>query len=101
MRTVVRMSGTISSSGFDSGDRFVVGTWATSPVGPTTDVMWARPDGRRVLLAPDDRTAAFVGAVYGFDETQIVPFETVGSVSPSELHLTAGPLRLRLNAGRR
>lgn len=97
---VVRMRGTISSCGFRSGDRFVVGRWDRSPIGPTVDVMWARPDGTRVLLAPDERTARYVTSVYEFDETEVVPFD-VGAASPSELHLTAGPLRLRLNAGPR
>ncbi|MFN8052197.1 MAG: hypothetical protein U0Q22_12205 [Acidimicrobiales bacterium] len=95
----VQMVGTIASCGFESGDRFVIGRWETSPVGPTVDVMWARPDGTRVLLAPDEPTATYVTSVYRFDEVRVVPFEDVGSNSPSELHLTAGPLRIRLNAG--
>lgn len=95
------MSGTISSCGFESGDRFVVGRWDRSPVGPTIDVMWARPSGERVLLAPDDRTARFVTSVYEFDDVRVVPFTSVGSASASELHLVAGPLRIRFNAGRR
>lgn len=96
-----RMSGTISSCGFESGDRFVVGRWDRSPIGPTLDVMWARASGERILLAPDDRTAAFVTAVYEFDDVRVVPFTHVGSTSASEMHLVAGPIRLRLNAGRR
>jgi hypothetical protein len=96
----VRLAGTISSCGFESGDRFVVGNWTNSPIGPTTDVMWARPDGERVLLAPDRRTADLVCAAYAFDDVRVVPFD-VGSASPSELHVAAGPVRLRLNAGRR
>lgn len=96
---LVSMRGTISACGFESGDRFVVGRWAESPVGPTVDVMWARPSGERVLLAPDDATLAYVTAVYEFDDARVVPFVDVGSNSPSEVHLEAGPVRLRLNAG--
>lgn len=63
------LEGTISSVGFESGDRFVIGDWKTSPIGPMVDVMWVKPDGTRVLMAADEQIAAFVGAVYEFDET--------------------------------
>lgn len=95
------MSGTISSSGFESGDRFVVGRWDRTPIGPTIDVMWARPSGERILLAPDRATASFVCAVYEFDDVRVVEFSDVSHDSPAEIHLRAGSLRLRLNAGRR
>ena len=93
-----RMRGTISSSGFASGDRFVVGHWRRSPIGPTVDVMWARPDGRRVLLGPDEATLEFVTAVYDFDETAVVPMSI--DASEHHLHLHAGSVELRLHAGR-
>lgn len=92
------MRGTITSSGFASGDRVVVGRWERSPVGATVDVMWAHPDGTRTLLAPDERTARFVTSVYEFDEVRIVPFET--RAGRRELTLRAGPLELELRAGR-
>lgn len=94
-----QLRGTITSSGFASGDRVVVGRWDRSPIGPTVDVMWARPDGTRLLLAPDARTAEFVTAVYDFDEVRIEPFEV--DAGPDHLHLRAGPLRLDLRAGPR
>ena len=65
------MEGLIGAAGFASGDRVVVGHWARSPIGPMSDVMWAEPDGRRVLYAPDDRVAAFVTAIYRFDEVVV------------------------------
>lgn len=40
-------------------------------------------------------------SVYEFDDERVVPFANVGSVSPAEVHITAGPLRIRLNAGNR
>jgi hypothetical protein len=46
--------------------RVVVGMWDESPIGPFADVMWAEPDGTRVLHA-GDRAARFVTAVYRFD----------------------------------
>ncbi|GIS41883.1 MAG: hypothetical protein Ct9H90mP14_3390 [Methanobacteriota archaeon] len=45
--------GRISSSGFASGDRIVIGDWKKSPLGAFTNVMGAQnPDGTRVLLSP-------------------------------------------------
>ncbi len=71
------MVGSIVSSGFASGDRVVVGHWSETPIGPLTDVMWAAPDGRRTLFVPSREAADFVGGVYEFDRTEVVPFEVV------------------------
>ena len=97
-RRLVRMDGTISSCGFRSGDRFVVGAWTTSPVGATVDVMWAAPDGTRTLLAPDDATAEFVTSVYRFDRVLVVPVAAIAT--PTSLELTAGTLDLHLRTAR-
>jgi hypothetical protein len=61
------------------------------------DVMWAQPDGTRVLLADRAETATFVSAVYGLDDVRVVPF----SVARDErgVDLTAGPLEISLRAG--
>lgn len=88
----------IASSGFASGDRVVVGWWSSTPVGPMADVMWARPDGERVLLAPDQGAAAFITAVYDFDRVEIVDLTAVGD--RRTLSLSAGDLDLNLRAGR-
>jgi hypothetical protein len=90
------MAGTISSSGFASGDRFVVGVWRSSPIGPTVDVMWARPDGTRVLLATDEQTADFVTSVYEFDEVEVTELHAVAD--PTHLLLRSDRLELRLEA---
>lgn len=92
------LAGAIWSAGFASGDRFVVGTWHQSPVGPFTDVMWATPTGERVLLASSEAAAAFICGVYEFERVELVPMEAKGS--GRELHLAAGPLRLWLRASR-
>lgn len=63
--------GHIAGVGTTSGTRIVVGRWHTSPWGPFADVMVERPDGHRILLAPDDRVAEFVAATYTFDEVRI------------------------------
>lgn len=74
----VHVAGTISSVAFESGDRFVVGNWAQSPIGPMFDVMWADPDGRRTLLVPDERIGGFITQIYDFDDLVVEPFEVVG-----------------------
>lgn len=89
--------GSITSAGFASGDRFVVGHWEASPLGPFTDVMWARPGGERVLLAPGEAAGRFVGAVYVFDAVEVVP--VAAGWSGAELGVAAGPVALRLRAG--
>jgi len=60
----------------------VIGTWRASPIGPLDDLMWARPDGRRILVAATDEGAGYVSGVYTFD------------------HVVVGPLDVRLD-GRR
>ena len=95
----MRLEGTIAGAGFASGDRFVVGLWDEGPLGRMTDVMWARSNGTRVLLAGSAEVAAFVGGVYEFDEIHVVPPELV-CVHPTRIELVAGTLRLELVAGR-
>lgn len=68
-------TGAIAGVGSTSGVRVVVGRWSDSPLGAFADAMLAEPDGTRVLLAPDDRVAAFVSATYQFERVRI------GSVS--------------------
>lgn len=84
------MQGVIASSGFTSGHRVVVGHWWRSPIGAFTDVMWAEPDGVKVLYVPDDRVGRFVTSVYRFDRIEIVPFRT-----------RSGPRSLTVEFGRR
>ena len=64
--------GRISSCGFSSGDRIVVGDWQKSPLGPFTNVMWAKPDGTRVLLSPSKEHADYVSTLYNFEAVHIV-----------------------------
>jgi hypothetical protein len=88
----------IVSAGFTSGDRFMVGHWASSPIGPLDDVMWARPDGERVLLASSEREADFICAVYRFDRVEAVPVAV--AAADGALALQAGGVELRVRAGR-
>lgn len=94
-----RFEGWIAGVGTAGGLRAVVGHWPSSPLGSFTDVMVERPDGRRILLAPDERVAGFVGATYTFDETRL------GSVTHTregaEHHVTSTDLDLTLRVGTR
>ena len=70
--------GRITSSEFESGDRIVVGAWKESPFGEFTDIMWAKPDGTRVLIAPNQEIADYVTAMYSFDEVLLEDIATTG-----------------------
>ena len=98
-KPVTRMEGTIAGCGFASGDRFVAGIWERGPLGAMDDLMWARPDGTRVLLAADQRIASYVGGVYRFDHVEVVGFD-VRESTPLRLRLRAGPVELDLEACR-
>ncbi len=62
-----------------------------------TDVMWARPDGERVLLAETPQVADFVTAIYRFDRVQLVPI--VVTFDGRCLDLTAGEVAVTMRAG--
>ena len=63
--------GRITSTGFSSGDRIVIGDWRESPIGSFTNIMWARPDGTRILLSPSDEHAKYVSELYNFESVEI------------------------------
>jgi hypothetical protein len=58
--------------------------------------MWASADGHRRLVAPDDAVAAFVSAVYHFDEIVVTPLSA--TVSGRSLSVDAPELSLSLRA---
>ena len=62
--------------------------------------MWARPDGRRVLVAPSEEAAAYVSGVYGFDEVVAGPLRV--TLEGRHLHVWAEGLgvELHLTGGR-
>jgi len=93
------LAGHIASAAFGSGHRFVVGLWHDSPLGPMSDVMWARPGGERVLLVDRPLAGEFISAVYRFDAIEQVTIDCRwdGPV----LRLRAGDLQLVLRTGRR
>lgn len=94
-----RFEGWIAGVGTAHGLRAVVGHWPRSPLGAFTDVMVERPDGRRILLAPDERVAAFVGATYTFDETRLGPVTCTAGIGHHRI--TSADLDLTLHVGAR
>lgn len=91
--------GWICGFGTPSGHRFVAGVWAQSPFGSFADVMWQRPDGRRVLLAPNKAVRDFVARTYRFDDAVVTPvfFSHVGPTWT----VRAEPVSLSITPGRR
>lgn len=85
-----KFDGRISSSGFESGDRIVIGDWLNSPLGTFTNVMWAQPDGKRVLLSPSEEHAEYVSQLYNFEEVNVV--EVNVKRHRRGIDVTAGPL---------
>jgi len=96
-RFVLRFHGRIAGFGTESGVRLVVGMWPRSPLGSFADVMVERPDGHRILLAPSDAVAEFVGATYTFDEVRIVPVSY--SKRGRRVSVDAGPLAASFDIG--
>ena len=94
---VTTFDGHIMGASFSTGDRLVAGRWFRSPFGAFADVMWCRPDGRRVLLAPDERVRDFVAGHYAFDELTVVDVR-IERRNDGTIEATAGPVRLRLRA---
>tara|TARA_B100000003_G_scaffold156386_1_gene141790 strand:- start:6003 stop:6566 length:564 start_codon:yes stop_codon:yes gene_type:complete len=87
-------SGRITSSGFSSGDRIVIGDWKYSPFGSFTNIMWAKSDGVRVLLSPNKNLAEYVSSLYSFEEVKITPIEVNRGVK--EISVKAGSLEVKM-----
>jgi hypothetical protein len=94
----MRFDGHILGAAFASGDRFVAGRWFDSPFGGVADVMWARPNGNRVLLAGNLPLLEFVDSQYRFDHTEHTSVR-VESEGDSRIRIDAGPVRMNLELG--
>ena len=92
---LLRFDGWIFGAAFASGDRFVAGRWPVSPLGSFADVMWARPDRTRVLLAPTEDILGFVGRHYVFEEQRVTPVHV--DVTARRLRVAAPPLVMELD----
>ena len=89
-RDPLRFDGLIAGASFSSGDAIVAGCWWTSPFGAFADVMWARPDGTRVLLGPDRPELDVVWSHYWFEERAVAPVRV--RMTGRFIRVTAGPL---------
>lgn len=78
----------------------MIGTWRVSPVGPLDDLMWARPDGQRILVAATEEEAGYVAGVYGFDDVVVSPLRVGFDGRFLHLHAAGLGLELHLSGGR-
>jgi len=85
---------------FASGDRFVIGSWPLSPIGPFSDIMWVDQSGLRTLIAPTQEAADFILSIYHFDQVMATPLDVGGAGSVTiarsedlEIRVTGGRLR--------
>ena len=93
----MEFDGHIIGASFASGDRIVAGRWLRSPFGAFADVMWCRPDGWRVLLAPSEPVRDFLTRHYAFDESRIESAR-VERCDDGTIEIAAGPLRVSLQS---
>lgn len=98
-RGLHKFRGCIAAAAFASGDQIVIGAWRSSPLGQLIDVMWVRPDGERVLLAPSKAAAEYVSALYAFDRVDVVRVR--GGWSGELVDVWAGPVAVQLWPERR
>jgi hypothetical protein len=61
--------------------------------------MWARPDGRRLLLAGNQAAADYVSSAYGFDEVVVGPLKVDLDGRFLHLHAPERGLELHLTGG--
>lgn len=97
--TTQRFDGSIAGIGTTSGTRLVIGMWPRSPLGSFADVMLQRPDGHRILLAPNASVVEFVSATYHFDETILC--EVSRGREGNRWWVRAGALRIEFEVGKR
>lgn len=90
--------GRITSSAFESGDRIVVGAWNDSIFGEFTDIMWAKKDGTRVLIAPTQEIADYVTAMYSFDD--VILEEVTTSLTERSIKVNCNTMELEFSWNR-
>ncbi|MCJ1702392.1 MULTISPECIES: hypothetical protein [unclassified Rathayibacter] len=93
----LRFSGRIAGFGTASGTRIVLGLWESTPFGAFADAMVERADGHRLLIAPTDEVADFIGSTYSFDEVRLAP--VAWHRVDGGIEATAGALSLALRLG--
>ena len=86
--------GRITSTGFSTGDRIVIGDWRESPLGSFTNVMWAKPNGSRVLLSPSEKHAEYVSELYNFEDVEVT--EITIERGKRDVSIEGGGLSIRI-----
>ena len=89
--------GRVISSGFATGDMVVIGDWKDSPHGPFTNLMWAKPDGTRVLIAPSRELGDFVSSLYSFEEVIVSRMEIERSDKSIDVSCDLGRVSMELS----
>ncbi len=87
--------GRVISSGFKTGDMVVIGDWNDSPHGAFTNLMWAKPDGTRVLITPTEELGEFVSSLYSFEEIIVSPMEIKRTDKSIEINCNTGRVSMR------
>lgn len=95
----LRFDGLIAGASFASGDTVVAGCWRASPFGPFVDLMWARPDGTRVLLGGEGTALDFVWSHYWFEQRLVS--DAGARVDNLGLRVSGGPLSLEMTFAQR
>jgi len=80
--------GRITSCGFTSGDRLVLGHWKESPFGSFLDIMWAKSDGTKILIAPNQEIANYISSMYEFDIIKIEEIRIEESINQIKIETT-------------
>lgn len=96
------LHGSITSVGFSSGHRFVIGHWPDSPIGPFADIMWRGADDSKTLVAAS-AAAEYVTGIYPFDDLVDAPVTVTDTTSRSggnRFVVESEPLTLTLTVGR-
>ena len=89
--------GRVISSGFQTGDMLVIGDWNDSPHGSFTNLMWAKPDGTRVLIAPSKELGDFVSSLYSFEEVIVSAMEIERTKNSIEVNCDLGRVFMQLS----
>ncbi len=96
------LRGSITSVGFSSGHRFVIGHWPHSPTGPFADVMWRDQDDHKTLVAAAG-AADYITGIYPFEhriDSEVTIVDTVGGGGQNCIEVESDPLSLSLVIGR-
>jgi hypothetical protein len=89
-------TGHIVGLGTTSGTRLVIGIWDESEFGAFADVMIEDSRRYRILIAPTQQIADFVGSTYDFDEVRIEPVAVERGVERWSVHTRSLDTSFRL-----